>query len=106
MQYDMQTQALHLIVGALLVMEARPHLVTESQFINRVRHKPEAPKEFWTPRVLGEYYKMHHESVDHGGHHNGPRLHWVVGHWRDLPHGPGRELRRMTWIDPHTRGED
>lgn len=28
----------------------------------------------------------------------------VRGHWRNQPWGPGREFRRMVWIEPHTRG--
>jgi hypothetical protein len=87
-------------------MEARPHLITEPCLINRVQLKQEASKEFWPPRILGQYYKVKHEAAEPGGgHHSSPRLHWVMGHWRDQPPGPGRELRRMVWIDPHTRGE-
>ena len=29
---------------------------------------------------------------------------WVRGHWRLQPYGPGRELRRITYIFPHTAG--
>lgn len=33
------------------------------------------------------------------------RHRWVVrGHWREQPHGPGRELRRTTWIPTYTKG--
>ncbi len=30
----------------------------------------------------------------------------IAGHWRNVPHGPGRELRRVQWIEPHWRGPD
>lgn len=30
----------------------------------------------------------------------------VRGHWRNQAHGPGREQRKMIWIDPHVRGPD
>jgi hypothetical protein len=29
----------------------------------------------------------------------------VRGHWRQQPHGPGRTLRRATWLEPFWRGE-
>jgi hypothetical protein len=99
-----EKEALHLLFGALLMMNARPNLVTESKLTNRIPQRREAPKEFWTPRLLGEHYKIRHESVDHGGHHSSPRFHWVRGHWRDQPHGPGRELRHTIWIEPFTKG--
>lgn len=32
---------------------------------------------------------------------------WLVhGHWRWQPHGPGRTLRRLTYIRPHVKGPD
>ena len=30
----------------------------------------------------------------------------VRGHWRNQPHGPGRTLRKMTWIQPHWKGPE
>lgn len=30
----------------------------------------------------------------------------VSGHWRNQPHGPGRELRKLIWIEPFWRGPD
>lgn len=35
------------------------------------------------------------------------RHRWVVsGHWRNQPHGPGRELRRQQWIPAYVKGPD
>jgi hypothetical protein len=102
---EVEKKAIHLLFGALLVMQDRPSLVTESNLINRVHKKRAEPKEFWSPRVLGEHYRMiRPESVYQGGHHSSPRLHWVRGHWRDQPYGPGREQRHMIWVEHHTRG--
>lgn len=46
------------------------------------------------------------ETQDHHG--DSPREYhhrWVVtGHWRSQPYGPGRSLRRATWIRPHVKG--
>jgi hypothetical protein len=30
--------------------------------------------------------------------------HLVRGHWRNQAHGPQRSLRKLIWIEPHTRG--
>lgn len=36
-----------------------------------------------------------------------PTAAWVVrGHWRNQVHGPGRTLRRQTWIEPYWKGEE
>ncbi|GFH34275.1 hypothetical protein [Streptomyces pacificus] len=35
------------------------------------------------------------------------RHRWVVsGHWRDQAHGPGRSLRRRTWVPTYVKGPD
>jgi len=35
------------------------------------------------------------------------RHQWIVrGHWRQQPCGPGRQLRRPTWITPHIKGPE
>jgi hypothetical protein len=31
---------------------------------------------------------------------------WVEGHWKHVPHGPGRTLRKLKYIDPYLRGPD
>jgi hypothetical protein len=103
--HTLQEESMHMLFGALLVMAARPNLITESNLINRVHKKREAPKEFWTCRVLGENYKIRRLTSAHGGSHSSPRLHWVMGHLRDQPYGPGQRLRRLQWIDPFTRGQ-
>lgn len=30
----------------------------------------------------------------------------VAGHWRNVPHGPKSELRRVQWIEPYWKGPD
>ena len=35
-----------------------------------------------------------------GGHHASPATHWRRGHWRNQPHGPGRQMQRPIWIQP------
>ncbi|MET8571849.1 hypothetical protein [Streptomyces sp. NPDC004783] len=32
---------------------------------------------------------------------------WIVsGHWRNQPYGPGRSLRRQTWVPSHVKGPE
>ena len=36
-----------------------------------------------------------------------PRVQWIVrGHWTHQPHGPGRALRRLQWIEPYWKGHE
>jgi hypothetical protein len=45
------------------------------------------------------------DDGDEGGRRY--RHRWVVsGHWRQQPHGPGREQRRKQWIPAHVKGPD
>ena len=49
---------------------------------------------------------LRHVEVDRD-ERTGRRLtvrHYVRGHWRDQPHGPGRALRRLTWVAPYIKG--
>lgn len=47
------------------------------------------------------------DSTPTGDHDVAWSHRWIVsGHWRNQPHGPGRELRRPTWIAPHIKGPD
>jgi len=51
-----QSEALRPLFNTLLIIRARPDLVTEPQLLNRVHEIPKPPKEFWSCRVLGEHY--------------------------------------------------
>lgn len=44
-------------------------------------------------------------TAQRGGWHLTVRVR-VRGHWRNQPHGPGRSLRRLQWIEPFWRGPD
>ncbi|MDP9051890.1 MAG: hypothetical protein M3O31_14400 [Acidobacteriota bacterium] len=94
----------HYILSAILIMNARPELVTSGSLQKRVMKKGNLPREFWTPNIIGEHYRVRRESMDHGGTHASPRFHWVRGCYRQQPYGPGGELRRQQWIEPYMRG--
>jgi hypothetical protein len=94
----------HFVFGSILLMEAEPNLVTPARMLKRVA-KNGKPREFWSPNIIGEHYKIRHEGVaSQGGTHSSPRLHWVRGSYKQQPHGVGRSLRKLLWIKPHLRG--
>lgn len=62
-----QSEALRLLFNTLLIIKARPDLVTEPQLLNRVCEIPKPAKEFWSCRVLGEHYTTRQKQLnDHG----------------------------------------
>ncbi len=97
----------HYVFSTLMLMTARPDLITPAKMINRVpAKKGREPKEFWHPHVIGEHYKLRRQhSEPQGGTHASPRFHWVQGFWREQPYGPRDEKKRYAkWIEPFTRG--
>lgn len=97
----------HLLFGALLLLDARPDLLTKASLLKRVPgKKSERPREFWSPNIIGENYKIRRVSRDLGGTHASPRAHWVRGHHKDIPYGPKHTLRKRGWIEPYFVGEE
>lgn len=98
-------EVVHAAFGTILLMTDRPDLVTTGSMQKRVVDKNKGKtREFWTPNVLGENYRLRREHVDQGGTHASPRFHWVRGFWREQAYGHKRELRKQQWIEPYTRG--
>jgi hypothetical protein len=71
--YDggVQSEALRLLFNTLLIIKARPDLVTEPQLLKRVQEIPRPAVEFWSCRVLGEHYMMSHQQRKVYGAHQG-----------------------------------
>jgi hypothetical protein len=98
-------EVVHATLGAILLMTDRPDLVTTGKMLKRVATKGRPPREFWSPNVLGENYRIKREATAPGdGTHASPRFHWVRGFYRETAYGPSRELRKRQWIEPYTRG--
>jgi len=95
-----------MILSALILMTARPDLVTNFSLNHRLpAKKDKLPKEFWNPAIIGEHYKLRTvASLPQGGAHASPRFHWVSGFLRNQPYGPKRTSHRIQWIEPFTRG--
>lgn len=104
--FELGPTVAHFIFSTILLMTARPDLVTTGKLTNKTpTKKGREPKEFWSPNVIGEHYKLRREhGPSQGGTHSSPRFHWVQGFWREQPHGPALALRRSQWIEPYTRG--
>jgi hypothetical protein len=93
----------HYVFGTLMLMTERPDLVSRGSLQKRVKKQGDT-KEFWSPNVIGENFRIRRDVPAAGGTHNSPRLHWVRGFWRQQAYGMGRELRREQWIEPFVRG--
>lgn len=81
----------HTRVGGQRMLAARPHLpVTVTQVVLR-----ESVKDAARAQVAESESKWHLKT-----------RFLVRGHWREQPVGPGRELRRPTYIAPYIKGPD
>lgn len=94
----------HFILGTVILMTARPDLVTTGSLQRRIQKANTAPKEFWKPYIIGEHYKIRRVYESRGGTHASPRGHWVSGFYRDQPYGPNNSLRKEKWVQPFFRG--
>lgn len=101
--YRLMVEVVHYCFGAFLLMQNRPDLITHGALQKRVAKRGET-REFWTPNVLGENYRIRREAEYQGGHHASPRMHWVRGFYREQPYGPKLTLRKQVWIEPFLRG--
>lgn len=99
----MMSKIAHLVFSALLIMDARPELVTPGRLLKRVERRDQH-KEFWSPNILGESYRLQREGRAAEGSHGSPRFHWVRGFWREQAYGPQHSLRKRMWVEPFTRG--
>lgn len=88
-----------LMFGTFMVMDAKPELHEKAKLERKVKSKIGPPIEYWSPNVIGKYYKPKVIRTDHGTHAS-PRMHWRRGHTREQAHGPQRSLRKTIWIEP------
>jgi hypothetical protein len=103
--------------GTLMAMIARPELLEPAKMLRRIAAKGSAPREFWSPNIVGMRYRMRHEvpqirgdqfvfTKHEGGTHASPRMHWRRGHMRQQPYGVQRRERKTIWIEPCLIGAD
>lgn len=97
----------HMIFGLLLFIQRKPELLSGGELLKRVKaDKGKQPREFWSPRVIGENYRIRRLTSKLGGTHASPRGHWVRGFWKEQRYGPQNSLTKEILIDPYWRGGD
>ncbi|MEU9760305.1 hypothetical protein AB0D98_11155 [Streptomyces sp. NPDC047987] len=93
-------------------------LMQQPQLIDRTRERADKPTVrayardgLPMPEVttvdLRRQYTPQDRDPDAGTDQRTYRNRWIVsGHWRNQAHGPGRSLRRQTWVPAHMKGPD
>lgn len=99
------------LLATLCSLVAHPQLVdTTDAAVPRAARRRSLRAGFDPGRVRVRTLRMHGEGPAGDGHGEAgaDRSHrWIVrGHWRSQPYGPGRSLRRPTWIASHVKGPD
>lgn len=94
----------HLVLGTLVLMTARPELVTPGSLQRRIQKKDRPAREFWSPNIIGKNYRLRRLYIPQGGTHASPRFHWVRGFYREQPYGEKHLLRKEIWVEPYQRG--
>jgi hypothetical protein len=91
--------------GRALVEALGHRLARLSEATNLARHERRAIARTGSPyRVLDLWTPDRATSSDDHRQVNWSKR-WIVrGFWRNQPYGTGRELRRLTWIDPFIKG--
>lgn len=99
-------RVVHLLFTTLILMTARPDLVTAAALESRIHKKRETPREFWSPHVIGKNYKIRRAAKPYqGGTHASPRLHPVRGYFKPKL-GARLGLVEPPWIEPYWRGRE
>ena len=94
----------NLLFRILLAMQARPELISSSQFTGK-RNKRN--REIWTPNIIGKDYQIKRSGPSQEGSGGwNVRMHWRRGHLRMQPHGPNNSLRKTIWIEPMLIGAE
>jgi hypothetical protein len=102
-----------LAVTVVAILNARPELLEPGKLLKVVKAKRHdaQPKEFWSPNFIGRLYRTqtipsseNEVENDQDPKRTTPRAHWVRGFVRWQPHGPGRILRKLIWVNPYRPG--
>jgi len=91
----------NLIFKLLVILNTRPNLVESGARLRAASHRRGKSRcELWSPNIIGRNYRVLRVKTAPTGTHASPRLHWRRGHLRNQPHGQGRTLRKLVWIEP------
>lgn len=90
-----------LMFKLLVVLNTRPGLVEPATRLRAATNRRGKSRcELWSPNVIGRGYRPLRDGTAPTGTHASPRMHWRRGHLRNQPHGQGRTLRKLLWIEP------
>jgi hypothetical protein len=67
--------------------------------VGGVHKKGQEKISWWTPRWVGQRYKIKRENLVSGTHAS-PKMHWRRGHFRQQRVGEGRTQTKTIWIEP------
>jgi hypothetical protein len=90
-----------LMLKLLVVLNTRRNLVEPATRLRAAgTRKGKIRTELWSPNIIGRHYQVLHDKSALTATHASPRLHWRRGHLRSQPHGQGRTLRKLIWLEP------
>lgn len=92
---------LPLCLNLVTLMHAKPELVEVQD--KKTGTIKKTGRTTWLPRCVGRHYTRRYVQP---GSNRSVTLHKRRAHWKHVPHGPGRTLRRYTLIDETWVGTD
>jgi len=88
-----------LVFGTFMALTVKPQLNSPMSLVKVVPAKLDRPRrEYWSPNIVGKFYTPPKHAPQ--GTHASPRMHWRRGHFRHQPFGPGRQERKVIWLEP------
>lgn len=84
----------------LLYLNAYPEKIQKGHQLSSLRktsRRSMAQSNIWTPNWINKDYRL---TRINNGTHASPRMHWRRGHYRNQRIGEGRNLSKITWIEP------
>lgn len=98
---EITSKLISVALKVLMVMAARPNLITEGVCQRVAKMKKGVEREaLWQPNYIGATYVSRVKAAHQGGTHESPRIHWRRGHMRNQAYGPGRVDHKIMWIEP------
>lgn len=90
------------VLQVIMGMTALPQLIDSDTIARKAKpHKKKPIKELWNPRYIGFKYKRMPKPNHVPGTHASPEMHRKNGHWKQQPYGPGRNLRKLIFVDEY-----
>lgn len=91
-----------LCMKLLLVMSARPELVSHGKHLHTAKSKRqgEAGRQFWTPNIIGHSYSPKEERGELVPTGIKKRMHWRRGHFARQAYGSHYAEHRTIWREP------